>query len=307
MPICIPPDLPARRTLEDENIFVMDLARAASQDIRPLRAVIVNLMPTKIATETQLLRLIGNTPLQVEAYLVQTSTYTPRHVPAGHLARFYTTFDAIKDNFYDAMIITGAPVENLEFSDVAYWDEICGMLDWARGHVFSTLHICWAAQAALYHFYGIRRRVLGEKRSGVFRSSPLVRNHPLLRGFSDTFWVPHSHYAEIGARDIEACPELTLLCASPEAGPDVAATADMRKIFVFGHFEYDTETLDKEYLRDLSAGREPKPPVNYYKDGDAASAPVNRWRGHATLFFANWINTVYQNTPYDLTKGFGPI
>ncbi len=304
MPICIPLDLPAREILENENIFVMDRETASAQDIRPLRAAIVNLMPTKIATETQLLRLLGNSPLQIEVDFLQTASYTPKNTPVEHLERFYTTFDAVKDKFYDMLIITGAPVETLPFEEVAYWKEFCDIVKWGKTHVYSTLYICWAAQAGLHHLFGINKRPLSEKQFGVFESSPLKLNHPLLRGFNDTFYIPHSHHTEVAVEDILAEKKVELLAVSKLAGADIAATSGCRNVFVFGHMEYDTETLKSEYVRDLTAGKPIEIPVNYFTDDDPDKAPVNRWRGHANLFFANWINTVYQGTLYDLSKGF---
>ncbi len=304
MPICIPLDLPAREILENENIFVMDRETASAQDIRPLRAVIMNLMPTKIATETQLLRLLGNSPLQIEVDLLQTASYTPKNTPVEHLERFYTTFDAIKDNYYDMLIITGAPVETLPFEEVAYWQEFCDIVKWGKTHVYSTLYICWAAQAGLHLLHGLNKRLLDQKRFGVFESIPLKPNHPLLRGFNDTFYIPHSHHTEVAVEDILAEKKVELLAASKTAGADIAATSGCRNVFVFGHLEYDTDTLKTEYVRDLTAGKPIEIPVNYFANDDPDKALVNRWRGHANLFFANWINTVYQETPYDLSKGF---
>ena len=305
MPICIPLDLPARKILEDENIFVIDRARAEHQDIRPLRVLIFNLMPTKIATETQFMRLLGNSPLQIEADLLQTASYCPKNTPAEHLQRFYTTFEQVKGNFYDAMVVTGAPVERMDYADVAYWDEICAVFEWANGHVFSLLSICWAAQAALYYYYGVPKYPLPQKRFGVFEGRVAVNNHPLLRGFDDIYHIPHSHHTEVRAADIEALvggPRI--LASSAGAGPDIAATDDLRRIFSFGHMEYDTDTLDGEYRRDVEAGRAIALPCHYYENDDASLPPINTWRGHANLFFANWINTVYQLTPYDLSAGF---
>lgn len=307
MPICIPHDLPARAVLQSENIFVMGADKAVTQDIRPLRAVIMNLMPTKIVTETQLLRLLGNTPLQVEVDLLKTTTYEPRNTPAEHLLKFYAGFDEVRDNFYDLMIITGAPVEKMDYRDVGYWEELCEIFDWAQTHVYSTLYICWAAQAALFHHYNIDKRPLDAKRFGVFNSRVLEKNSPLLCGFDDGYCVPHSHHTEITREDLAAAKDVELLTWSPLAGPDLAATRDLRKVFSFGHCEYDTDTLDREYRRDLDAGLDIALPCGYYTDDDPGKPPLNRWRGHANLLFSNWTNNVYQLTPFDISKGFGAV
>lgn len=300
MPICIPRDLPARKTLESEGIFVIDEHRATTQDIRPLRAVILNLMPTKIATETQLLRLLGISPLQVEVDLLQTESYTSKNTPLDHLLKFYTTFSQIRHNRYDMMIVTGAPVETMAFSDVTYWNELCDIFDWARDHVFSSLFICWGAQAALNYYYGVPKHPLDAKRFGVFESFPTDFNHPLMRGFSDSFYVPHSHHTEVRAEDLVGIDGLQLLAGSPEAGPDLVVSGDLRRIFQLGHIEYDSRTLATEYERDVAAQLPIQLPCNYYKNNDPAEGPVNRWKSTASLFYANWINAVYQLTPFDL-------
>lgn len=302
MPICIPRDLPARQTLESEGIFVIDEHRATTQDIRPLRAAILNLMPTKIATETQLLRLLGISPLQVEVDLIQTESYTPKNTPKEYLLKFYTTFSQIRDNRYDMLIVTGAPVEKMEFSDVAYWDELCEIFRWADTHVFSSLFICWGAQAALNYYYGVPKYDLAGKRFGVFESVPTDLNHPLLRGFSDVFYIPHSHHTEVHQDDISAVPDLQMLACSEAAGPDLVVSRNMRRIFQLGHIEYDSRTLASEYDRDRRAGLPIGIPCNYFRNNDPWAGVVNRWRSAANLFYANWINTVYQMTPFDLNQ-----
>lgn len=301
MPIKIADQLPARRVLESENVFVMTPERADTQDIRPLRILILNLMPTKIETETQLLRLLSNSPLQVDIDLMQTATHTSRNTAAEHLLKFYHTFDQLCDNRYDAMIITGAPVENLSFEQVDYWPELCRIMEWSKTHVYSTLHICWGAQAGMSYHYGVEKYPLEQKLSGVYEHRVRVPNHPLLRGFDDVFYMPHSRYTATSAAAVEACGDLLLLADSPEAGVAIVATHDARQIFITGHFEYDRMTLAQEYQRDITRGINPAIPANYFPGDDARALPTLRWRGHAALLYANWLNyCVYQKTPYDL-------
>lgn len=301
MPIKIPKDLPATKTLTEENIFVMDEARAQSQDIRPLKILLLNLMPTKIETETQLSRLLGNTPLQVELTLMHTSTHISKNVSMEHLISFYKVFDDIKDEYFDGMIITGAPVEKIEFEEVKYWDELCTIMEWSKTHVFSTFHICWGAQAALYYYFGIPKVKLENKLFGIFKHEADYKKSILLRGFDDTFYLPHSRYTTIRREDVEKVPELKVLASSPVAGVSIAMTKNGRQIFVTGHAEYDQYTLDKEYRRDLEAGKDIKCPVNYYPDDDMNKPPLVTWRAHGNLLYSNWLNYfVYQSTPYDL-------
>ncbi len=301
MPIRIPDSLPAAKILESENIFVMTEHRAMHQDIRPLQILILNLMPTKIETETQLLRLLGNTPLQVDIDLMQTATHISKNTAPEHLLEFYQTFDAVRDNKYDGMIITGAPVENLDFTAVDYWEELCAIMDWSRTHVYSTLHICWGAQAGLYYHHHIPKYPLERKLSGVFRHRPLDRNHPLLRGFDEMFYMPHSRYTEVHQDDIEKSCALQVLALSETAGVGIVATRDARQVFVSGHCEYDRYTLAKEYERDVKRGLSPQVPQHYFPGNDPQAVPPLIWRGHASLLFSNWLNYfVYQQTPYDL-------
>ena len=310
MPIKIPDQLPAKEILKNENIFIMDEDRAIHQDIRPLRIAILNLMPTKISTETQLLRLLGNTALQVEVTLVRTSTYQSKNTPEEHLLTFYQTFDQVQKEKFDALIITGAPVENLAFEQVDYWDELVTIMDWGLSHVFSLFYICWGAQAALYHQFGIPKNPLPAKQFGVFPHRVLERNVKLLRGFDDVFYAPHSRHTEIRRVDIEKAPDLKILAESDEAGVYIMATTDGRQVFVTGHSEYDPLTLKKEYDRDVAAHLPISIPVNYYPGDDPNQTPLVRWRSHANLLFANWINYyVYQETPYNLTefKRFAPF
>ncbi len=303
MPIKIPDRLPARQILTAENIFVMDEERASHQDIRPLQVAILNLMPTKIATETQLLRLLGNTPLQVEITLLRTRSHQSKNTPEEHLAAFYRTFDQLRHLKFDALIITGAPVEHLPFEQVDYWEELKEIMDWGLRNVFSLLYICWGAQAALYHQFGISKYPLAEKQFGIFSHRVVAKNVRLLRGFDDTFYAPHSRHTEIRSADIERVPQLKILAESDQAGVYIIATRDGRQIFVTGHAEYDPLTLKKEYDRDIAAGLPITLPVNYYPDKDPNQAPLVRWRAHAHLLFANWINYyVYQETPYDLKQ-----
>ena len=303
MPVKIPNALPAATTLTNENIFVMTEQRATTQDIRPLRIAIVNLMPTKEATETQLLRVLGNTPLQVEPVFIRTESYTSTHASAEYMETFYRTFDQVKDQKFDGCIITGAPVELMDFEQVAYWEELKMLMDWANDNVFSTLYICWGAQAALYHNYGVPKYELPEKKFGIFRHRVLIKNSRLMRGFDDFFNMPHSRHTEVRREDIEKVENLTIMAESDEAGVAIIASNDRRQVFVTGHGEYDADTLEKEYLRDKNAGKEIKPPVNYYPGGDTTQPPMVTWRSHANLLYGNWLNYyVYQETPFDITK-----
>jgi homoserine O-succinyltransferase/O-acetyltransferase len=310
MPIKIPDMLPAKEILQSENIFVMGEQRAIHQDIRPLQIAVLNLMPTKIVTETQLLRLLGNTPLQVEVTLVRTSSYQSKNTPEEHMLTFYKTFDQIKEHKFDALIITGAPVEHLPFEQVDYWQELEQIMDWGLDNVFALLYICWGAQAALYHQFAIPKYPLPAKQFGVFPHLVLEKNVKLLRGFDDVFYAPHSRHTEIRRADIEKIPQLKILAESTEAGIYIVGTHDGRQIFVTGHSEYDPLTLKREYDRDVAAGQPIAVPVNYYPGNDPAQVPVVSWRGHAHLLFANWINYyVYQETPFDLEhfRGFVPF
>ena len=301
MPIRIPDALPAAAQLESENIFVMTEYRALHQDIRPLRVLILNLMPTKIATETQIMRKLSNTPLQVEVDLLRTKTHEATHVSAGHLETFYRTFDDIRDIHYDGLIITGAPVEQMPFEEVDYWPELCQIMDWSTTHVHSTLHICWGAQAGLYHHYGIQKYDLPAKASGVFEHYLVKPQSPLVRGFDEVFYAPHSRWAGLDRAAIDACPDLRVLAESDAAGPMLLSTESGRQIFVIGHPEYDKYTLDAEYKRDVKAGKPINVPCNYYPDDDPARDPLFRWRAHGYLLYTNWLNYyVYQDTPYDL-------
>jgi len=303
MPIRIQDGLPAQEILENENIFVMTERRAMQQDIRPLKLLILNLMPTKIITETQLLRKLSNTPIQIEVEFMQTASYTSKNTDSAHLESFYTTFDKVRRNFYDGMIITGAPVEKLEFETVEYWQELCEILDWSAKNVHSTLHICWGAQAALFRHYGIDKRDLPKKLSGVFEHRVLKPTSPLFRGFDDTFMAPHSRYTEVLRGDVEEHAELEILADSDDAGLYALKTEDSRRFFVFGHPEYDVETLGLEYTRDLASGIDPEVPKNYYQDNDPNNKPVSSWRSHGQLLYTNWLNFyVYQSTPYDITQ-----
>jgi len=301
MPVRIPTTLPARVILEKENIFVMGHERAERQDIRPLRVAILNLMPTKIQTETQLLRLLGNSALQVEITLLQTATYQPKNTNSDHLIAHYKTWEKVREEKFDGLVITGAPVEQMSFEEVDYWDELCSIMDWARTNVFSTLYICWAAQAGLYHRYGIQKYPLSQKMFGVFEHKVLARNEKILRGFDDTFLAPHSRHTEVRLGDVEKVDEVKVLAASDDAGLYLAATQNGRHIFVTGHSEYDPLTLKGEYDRDVKLGLPIEVPRNYYPDNDPSKSPLVRWRGHANLLFANWLNYhVYQVTPYNI-------
>ena len=303
MPIKIPNNLPAVNILAKENIFVMNETRALSQDIRPLRFVIVNLMPTKIETETQLLRLLSNTPLQMEITLLKMNSYISKNISEEHMKNFYKTFDDIKNEKFDGLIITGAPVETLEFEKVDYWKELTEILKWSNKHVFSTLYICWGAQAALYYHYGIKKYPLKEKLFGIY---PLKLNDSsiaLFRGFDEIFYIPQSRHTEVKEEDINKIEELEILAKSPEAGVSIVRTKDKRKIFVTGHMEYDRMTLANEYNRDIKLGKKIEVPFNYYPENNPEKIPLFTWRGHANLFFINWVNHhVYQETPYDLNE-----
>lgn len=303
MPIKIPDNLPAKEVLVGENIFVMDESRAYKQDIRPLRIAILNLMPTKETTETQLLRLVGNTALQVEFTLLHPSSHTSKNTSTEHLELFYKTFDEVEDCRFDGMIVTGAPVEQLDFEEVTYWSEIQEIFDWSKTHVTSTLHICWASQAGLYHHFGIPKIPLAEKCFGVFPHTINIPNTKLLRGFDEIFYVPHSRHTEVRREDIEAVPELDLLAESEEAGVYLVATRDGKQIFVTGHAEYDPLSLKWEYDRDLAKGLDVKLPLHYYPGDDPTRVPRSTWRAHANLLFSNWLNYyVYQETPYDIDE-----
>ena len=303
MPIKIPNELPATKVLNDENIFVITEKRALTQDIRPLQLLILNLMPTKIVTETQLGRLLGNTPLQVEVELLKTSTHKSKNTSEEHMLTFYKTFDSIKDRKFDGMVITGAPVEHLEFTEVEYWDELCEIMEWSKTHVTSTFHICWGAQAALYYHYGIKKQPLKEKLFGIFEHTVDRKGSMLFRGFDDVFSVPHSRHTTVLREDIEAVKELKILASSKEAGVYAVATDRGRQIFITGHSEYDADTLKKEYLRDKTAGIEIAVPKNYFPNDDDTKEPIVTWRSCANLQYSNWLNYfVYQTTPYDITE-----
>ena len=301
MPIQIPNDLPAAGTLQQENIFVMTETRAITQDIRPLEIVVLNLMPTKVATETQLSRLLGNTPLQVRLTLMHTTSHVSKNVTQDHLLSFYKSFDELKHRKFDGMVITGAPVEHMAFEEVDYWPELCEIMEWSKTNVHSTFHICWGAQAGLYYHYGIQKYPLDEKLFGVFRHKVDYKRSILLRGFDDSFWVPHSRHTTVRREDIEAVPGLRVLASSEKAGVYAVASREGRQIFITGHSEYDPDTLQREYLRDKNLGLPIHVPENYFPNDDDTLAPVVRWRGHANLLYSNWLNYfVYQTTPYDI-------
>lgn len=303
MPINIPHDLPARAALESENIFVMTDERAHQQDIRPLEIAIVNLMPTKIATETQLLRLLGNSPIQVNITLLRTAAHESKNTPAQHLERFYKTFAEISAQSFDGMIVTGAPVEHLPFEAVDYWQELVDIMRFARSRVYTTLYLCWAAQAALHHFYGISKHLLPAKMSGIFCHEVLHPGCRLFRGFDDEFLAPHSRHTEVRAEDVFRHPELRILAESAEAGLALVESRDQRQVFMTGHLEYDRGTLDEEYRRDLARGDNPAVPRHYYPGDDPDATPLMTWRAHAHLFFSNWLNYyVYQETPFSLSS-----
>lgn len=303
MPVKIADGLPAQSILENEHIFIMTEHRALHQDIRPLKIGILNLMPTKVVTETQILRCLSNTPLQIEVTLVQTSTHTSRNTSSEHLLNFYKTFDEIRNMNFDGFIITGAPVEQMEFEDVDYWQEICEIMDWTKTHVHSTFHICWAAQAALYHHYGIKKYPLEEKMSGVFLHHMLTPKSRLFRGFDSEFWAPHSRHTEVRQADIEKVPQLKVMAVSDEAGVYAVCSEDSRQFFITGHSEYDVDTLAMEYQRDLGKGMDPKIPAHYFPEDDPSKQPVMKWRAHSTLIYTNWLNYfVYQTTPFDISE-----
>lgn len=303
MPIKIPNQLPATSTLSRENIFVMTETRAMTQDIRPLQILLLNLMPTKVDTETQLARVLGNTPLQIELELIAPSGHVSKNTPQEHMLAFYKSFAEVKDRTFDGLVITGAPVENLDFEEVDYWPELCEIMDWSRTHVHSTLHICWGAQAGLYYHYGIPKRPLPEKLFGVFRHKVEDPNFILFRGFDDQFWVPHSRHTTVARADIEAVPELKVLAASPEAGVYAVKTDGGRQIFLMGHAEYDRDTLKREYLRDVATGVKIQLPANYFPGDDPNQEPMVNWRSCASLLYSNWLNyNVYQTSPYDIRE-----
>ena len=303
MPIKIPNGLPAAQTLAEENIFVMNETRATTQDIRPLQILVLNLMPTKIATETQLSRLLGNTPLQVELELLHTSSHESKNTAREHMFQFYKVFDEVKERNFDGMIITGAPVEQMPFEQVEYWDELCQIMEWSKTHVYSTFHICWGAQAGLYYHYGIRKVELPEKLFGVYPHRVERRFSMLMRGFDDTFMVPHSRHTTVLREDVERCGRLKLLASSEQAGVYAVSTAGGRQIFITGHSEYDARTLEAEYLRDKAAGLPIHMPENYYPNNDDTQPPMVTWRSHASLLYQNWLNYfVYQTTPYDISN-----
>ncbi|MBP3348462.1 MAG: homoserine O-succinyltransferase [Clostridia bacterium] len=302
MPIKIPNGLPATKTLQDENIFVMSETRAGMQDIRPLKILLLNLMPTKIDTETQLSRLLGNTPLQVELTLIHTKSHQSKNTSQEHLLAFYKGFNDVKHENFDGMIITGAPVEHLEFEEVEYWDELCEIMEWTKTHVHSTFHICWGAQTGLYYHFGIQKHPLPKKMFGIFPHKADYKRSILLRGFDDTFMVPHSRHTTVLREDIERVPEIKILASSAEAGVYAMSTENGKQIFITGHSEYDANTLNKEYVRDVNAGKPIEVPKNYYPNDDPSLEPLVTWRSHANLLYSNWLNYfVYQTTPYDIS------
>ena len=302
MPIKIPDGLPAKQTLSDERIFALEEDIADSQDIRPLRVAILNLMPTKIETETQILRLISKSPLQVDIDFMRVSTHKAKNVSADHLVKFYDTFDAFRDKNYDGLIITGAPVEQMDFEEVDYWDELCEIMDWARTHVFSTMFLCWGAMAGLYHYYGIPKRLLGSKIFGVFKQRLCDEYSFLTNGFDEVHNMPHSRHAALDANELARHPELEVLSEGFQTGPALVATRDFHEIYVTGHFEYGRDTLASEYWRDFKAGLRIQMPENYFPDDDPENQPIFTWRSHANLLYRNWLNWVYQMTPYDMDK-----
>lgn len=303
MPITIPDTLPAASVLQNENIFVMHDTRAKTQDIRPLRILILNLMPTKIVTETQILRLLSNSPLQVEITLLKTATHKSKNTAEEHLTAFYKEFSEIKSERFDGLIVTGAPVEELEYEQVEYWQELCEIYEWAKANVYSSFFICWGAQSALYYYYGLPKVKLPKKLSGVYENRVVVPSHPLVRGFDEFFFAPHSRNSEVTERSIEQCPHVEIISKSSKAGVYIAASKDGRRFFVMGHSEYDGDTLKNEYVRDLNKGINPQIPENYFPFDNPENTPRNFWRSHAHLLYANWLNYfVYQDTPYDLSK-----
>lgn len=302
-PVVIPSTLPATEKLTKENIFVMNDLRAQSQDMRPLQILILNLMPTKIVTETQILRLLSNTLIQIELTFLHMATHESKNTPKSHLESFYTTFNSIKERRFDALIVTGAPVENLPFTEVSYWKELTTILDWAETNVYSSLFVCWGAQAALYHYYGLSKKQLPKKACGVFPHTVINKSANLTRGFDDVFYAPHSRYTETSLEDIENTKDLEIIATSPIVGPHIIASLDRRKIFITGHPEYDKETLDLEYRRDLAQGLNPEIPYGYYENDNPSKDIIMTWKGHANLLYANWINYyVYQETEYDLSR-----
>jgi len=303
MPIRIPNELPAVKTLTEENIFVMTETRAMTQDIRPLQILLLNLMPTKVDTETQLARVLGNTPLQIELELIAPSGHVSKNTSQAHMLAFYKTFAEVKHRNFDGLLITGAPVEHLPFEEVDYWEELCEIMEWSKTHVHSTLHICWGAQAGLYYHYGIPKRTLDQKLFGVFEHTLEDPNYILFRGFDDTFWVPHSRHTTVDRADIEAIPELKILASSEEAGVYAVKTSGCKQVFLMGHAEYDRDTLKREYLRDLNAGLDIQVPKHYFPQDDHDLAPQVSWRSCAHLLYTNWLNyCVYQTTPYDIEE-----
>jgi homoserine O-succinyltransferase len=303
MPLRLPDKLPAIEILKRENIFVMDNTRATSQDIRPLKIVILNLMPLKITTETDLIRLLSNTPLQIQINFMKLKSHTPKNTPIEHMMMFYKDFETLSKENFDGMIVTGAPIEQMKFEDVEYWDEIKQIFDWAHRHVTSTLYICWAAQAALYDFYGIPKYDLQKKMFGIFRQYPLDMQLPIFRGFDDVFFMPHSRHTEVRKEDILACEDLSLIAESKDSGVSMVMARGGRDFFITGHLEYASNTLDKEYKRDMGKRDDVELPKNYYKDDNPQNEPLVTWRAHANLLYSNWINYyVYQETPYDINK-----
>lgn len=303
MPLIIPNELPAAESLQKENIFTIDQARAMTQDIRPLKIVIVNLMPTKIATETQLARVLANSPLQVEMTLVQMDSHASTHISQEHMDTFYKTLDEIKHEYFDGMILTGAPVEQMPYEQVDYWKELCEIFEFSKTHVYSNMFICWGAQAALYYYFGIQKYLLEEKVFGVFEHKVARPHNPLVRGFDSLFYAPHSRHTEVKKEDVQAHPELRILAESEEVGPHIISTDNGRQIFVLGHQEYDKDTLANEYFRDVKKGLDIKVPANYFRGDDPEKEVLFRWRAHANLLFSNWLNYyVYQSTPYDLKQ-----
>ena len=303
MPLRLPDKLPAIELLKKENIFVMDDSRAHMQDIRPLRIAILNLMPLKITTETDLIRLLSNTPLQLEINFMKLKSHTPKNTPIEHMMMFYRDFEEMRREKYDGMIITGAPVETMDFEDVTYWDEMKAIFDWARTHVTSTLYICWAAQAGLYYYYGVPKYQLEKKMFGVFEQTPLEPQLPIFRGFDDVFQMPHSRHTEVHREDIVARPELTLIAESPDSGVSIVMARGGREFFITGHLEYAPNTLDNEYRRDKDIRDDVELPKHYYRDDNPDNKPLVSWRAHANLLYSNWINYyVYQETPYDINQ-----
>ena len=303
MPLRLPDQLPAIELLKKENIFVMNETRAHTQMVRPLQIVVLNLMPLKITTETDLVRLLSNTPLQIEINFMRLKSHTPKNTPVEHMQMFYKSFKELSIQKWDGMIVTGAPIELLPFEDVEYWEEIKTIFNWARTHVTSTLYICWAAQAGLYHFYNIPKHTLSEKKFGIFRQYPLIPDHPIFRGFDDSFMMPHSRHTEVRRSDIEKEPALQVIAESAESGVSMIMARGGREFFITGHLEYAPDTLDKEYKRDFGKRQDVAKPLHYYRDDDPTKGPVVSWRSHANLFFCNWINYyVYQETPYNIDE-----